>query len=257
MDASAAGPLAFIAKYAGFIIALGVAVRFGWMRRAKWMPPEEAIPDATAKVASLFTGVAIAFLYVFADRGIATAGMGWIAVVCFALTAMALGVTIYLSVTLSFEDKSLGKRVLGGFTLTEEAKTIRKRRRLEPNQLFENSHYNKDFVWTRLSQAFAQILVTFGFLTLQIAGSILLADGAILVSEKLSSGNSSRWALSKAHYIERANSLSCRHEQRVSIKTKPSGKSTLALSSMTTSASLSSQPPPRKAFNVGATKPLP
>lgn len=191
MDASAAGPLAFIVKYAGFVIALGVAIRFGWMRRAKWMPPEEAVPDATTKVATLFTGVAIAFLYGFAESGVGTVRMGWIAVICFVLTAVALGVTIYLSVTLSFEDKTRAKRVLGGFKLTDEAKAVREQRHLAVDQIFEDSLYKKDRVWTRSSQAFAQIFVTFGFLTLQIAGSILLADGAILLSERISTSNRS------------------------------------------------------------------
>src|SRR6266404_2011000 len=130
-----AGPLAFVVKFAGFVIATGIAIRLGWMRRSRWMPPEETVPDATTKMASLFTGVAVVLLYMASGSPNQYGIYGIIIAVAFVATLVTLATTIYLSTTLSFQGRA-GTRVLGGFKLTSEAAGIHEDRRVNEQELF-------------------------------------------------------------------------------------------------------------------------
>jgi hypothetical protein len=150
------------------------------MQRANWMPPEEAVSMATARVASLIAGLAMTLLYLF-QKSIGPNSLMLTAIGAAVLTLLALAATIYLSVMLSYRLKN-GGRILGGFSLTEEAQKIRSKKKMTEQDLFTTGHDNKDLVWTRPSQALAQMAATFAFLALQVSGSIALSAVAILLA---------------------------------------------------------------------------
>lgn len=178
------GALSGIVAVSGSLIAAGSAISLGWMRRAKWLPPQEAVPGGTAKISSLICAVVIGLLY--ARR--AEIGFGplcWVAGTCLALAVVALLASVFVNTTYSFMRRPRGQsmsRTLGGWTLTEEAKAIRTRRKLSVQQLFENSNYQPDLVWTKPSQAWVLVISTLGFIALQAGGSVALASAALVVS---------------------------------------------------------------------------
>jgi hypothetical protein len=178
------GALSGVVAVSGSLIAAASAIGLGWMRRAKWLPPQEAVPGGTAKISALICAVVIGLLY--ARR--AEIGFGplcWVASACLVIAVVALLASVFVNTTYSFTRRPRGQplsRILGGWTLTEEAESIRTRRRLSVQQLFENANYQSDLVWTKASQAGVLVISTFGFIALQAGGSVALASAALVVS---------------------------------------------------------------------------
>ena len=186
-----------VVAIAGSILAAGTAIRLGWMRRAKWMPPAESVPGGTVKVSALVCSVVIAVLFLVRSQ-LGLVLMVVIAGVCLVLTLIALAVSIFTNTTYSFVRRPHGQkaetRMLGGSRLTDEALSINQKKKaanqpgLTVQQLFEYSHFKPDLVWTKESQALVQIASTMGFILLQVAGSIALASAAIAFSLDVPSG---------------------------------------------------------------------
>lgn len=180
MTMDAAGNLQDIVAIAGALIGVATAVSLAWMRRVRWMPPEEAVAGATVKVSALICAVLIAVLYIFRDvLGVVLVSM--LALLTLVVTLFALVTSIRTNTQYSFVRRSPGakgiaeSRILGGHSLTEEAESIAREKRMGHQQLYENSNYTADLVWTRASLADVQVKSTLGFISLQVSGSVALA----------------------------------------------------------------------------------
>jgi hypothetical protein len=112
------GPLADIVALAGCIMAAAVAVGLAWSRGAKWQPPEEELPGATAKFAALICGVIIAILYAIGRKELGATGLARVAGWSIGLAVFALLVTTFLNTVYSYHGRN-ASRVLGGFQLTD------------------------------------------------------------------------------------------------------------------------------------------
>jgi hypothetical protein len=178
------GALSGVVAVSGSLIAAASAIGLGWMRRAKWLPPEEAVPGGTAKVSALICAVVIGLLYARRTQ-IGFGPLCWAAGACLVVAVFALLSSVFVNTTYSFIRRQRGRpasRILGGWTLTEEATSIRKQKNLSVHQLFENANFQPDLVWTKPSQAGVLVISTFGFIALQAGGSIALASAALVVS---------------------------------------------------------------------------
>lgn len=177
------GLFANIVAIAGSLAATTGALRIAWMKRAKWQPPEEAVPGAVGKIASLFSMVFVGLLYVYGSSEI---GQGWLAIISIIGLIFAiifLSVTIYFSVKYTFTITQKGKdRVLGGGELTVEAKKIEKKYAQTRQQMFWDSQGDKDLVWTKESQAIVQIVCTIAFIGLIASGTAAVAAISNLIA---------------------------------------------------------------------------
>jgi len=178
------GALKDTVAIAGSLVAAGSAIAVSWTRRAKWMPPEETVPAATSRVSGLVCAVIIGVLYPLRLR-IGQVPMLGVAGMSLSIALVALIVSIWVNTAHGFAYE--GKRILGGFRLTDEATAIKVKRRWNEQQLLTNANGNPDLVWTKGSTAAAQIVSTLGFIFLIAAGSIALASVAIAFS--LSTGD--------------------------------------------------------------------
>ncbi len=181
------GPFSDIVALAGSLMGAAWAIGLAFTGRARWLPPEEDLSGSVARVSALMCAVAIAILYVFGRDAIGLVGLAWIAGVCVGVTIMALLVSIYLNTVYSFEKvvytgkKAHRTRVLGGFSLTQEAIKIRDERSKSVQELFKEGNYDRDLVWTKASCGMLKVASTIGYLFLQASGSIGLAAAALLV----------------------------------------------------------------------------
>ncbi|MQA19186.1 hypothetical protein [Rugamonas rivuli] len=181
------GQLKDIVGAATSLMAAASAIGVTWLRRAKWMPPEESVPGGTLRVAGLVSAVAIGILFLERQKiGLET--MLLIGALAGLFTIMSLTISIYTNTRYSFvypESSKRGaplKRTLGGHKLTAEAQHISEERRMEPQALFVNAAYDKNLVWTQSSQALVQTASVLGFIALQASGSIALSAIAIGLS---------------------------------------------------------------------------
>lgn len=178
------GQLKDVVGAATALMAAVSAVGVTWLRRAKWMPPEESVPGGTLRVAGLVSALAIGILFLERHKlGLDT--MLVIGGISGFITIISLAISIYTNTRYSFVYPENGKRgmpiirTLGGHKLTAEAHHIAEQRRMEPQALFENAGYNKNLVWTQSSQALVQTASVLGFIALQASGSIALSAIAI------------------------------------------------------------------------------
>ncbi|MGU3468826.1 hypothetical protein ACLBXO_28675 [Methylobacterium sp. C33D] len=179
------GALGDVVAASGSLIGAATAIGLAWKRRSKWMPPEEAVPDATAKVSSLICAVAVGIIYINRIK-IGPESMSAISIVCLISALLCLIVSIFINTVYSFEyyasNDDRKSRILGGLRLTREARHIAKTRHLEVHKLFENANFDRDLVWTRPSRALTAVISTLGYIGLLASGSIALASTAILMS---------------------------------------------------------------------------
>lgn len=178
------GVFAQLVAVVGCLAAAAAAITLAFMKRARWQPPREAVPEATARLSALITMVAIALLFVFGAR-IGDVGLAIIAVVLLVVALIALRTSIRTNTTYSFDVPAPNpddSRVLGGHTLTDEARDIVRRHKLTESQLLADAKFNKDLVWTRDSQADIQSRSAFAFIALIGAGSSCLAAVGMLVA---------------------------------------------------------------------------
>jgi hypothetical protein len=174
------GPFANIVALAGCIIAAAMAIALAWVRGAKWQPPEEELPGATTKFSALVCGVAIAILYVIGQKELGIGGLARLAGWSVGLAVVALLTTVYVNTVYSYQGQS-GARILGGYRLTGEAKSIQREKKLTVQKIFDTGGYDKDLVWTRSSRGLVRVLSSVTYLALQTLGSIGLAAAALLM----------------------------------------------------------------------------
>jgi hypothetical protein len=141
------GVLTDVVAIAGSLIAAATAIRLAWMRRARWMPPEETVDGAVAKVTGVICAVLIGLLFLLRHQ-ISLMLMATIAIGCLVLTIVTLIMSIYVNTKYSYTRTTNDSRTttretrfLGGSMLTQEAAS--KRRKENPpsvQQLFDYSH---------------------------------------------------------------------------------------------------------------------
>ena len=178
------GVFANIVAIAGSLAAAAGALRLAWMKRSNWQPPEESVPDAVGKFASLFAMIIIGFLYAFAESLLGLRGLAWLSFVCFLLALVFLATTIFVNVNYTFESNRDGEviRVLGGKHLTTEAAEIASDKNQTEQQMFEDGQWDKDLIWTRKSQATFQIVSTISFIGLISFGTTAVAAISNLIA---------------------------------------------------------------------------
>src|SRR5262249_11274209 len=133
------GQFANVVGIAGSLAAAAGAITLAFQKRARWQPPEETLPAATARVSGLIVMVFIALIYVFA-KAMGALALAIIAVLCLAVALAALIDAIRVNVTYSvYYPKGDGKneknRKLGGSAFTAEAEAIRKSKGIGEQQL--------------------------------------------------------------------------------------------------------------------------
>jgi hypothetical protein len=184
------GPLANIVSLGGCLIAAAGAFGLAWMRGAKWQPPEKDLPGATAKFAALLCAVAVAILYVIGPTEMGRRGLAWVAVFSVMTAVAAFLVCRSVNVRYAYTDGRItdpkrDNRILGGYALSDEAKSVKKKKEMKnatTQRLLELAGYEPDLIWTRASRDTVQTISTVAYLLLQAFGSIGLAAAAILMS---------------------------------------------------------------------------
>jgi len=189
MSASADyGVFAQVVAIAGSLASAVAAITLAFMKRAKWQPPEEALPAVASRFAALLAMVVLALLYVFASR-MGLIPVAIVTVVFFVIAIICLMVAIKTNITFSFyyPDITEANRKLGGSVLTPEAVKVRQDFPDRSEQeLFVDAHGDKDLVWTKESQAWVNIRGTMSFIGLIGFGTCSLAAAAMLVSLSMS-----------------------------------------------------------------------
>ncbi len=185
------GSLAEIVKNVGILLAAVLAISLGWMKRhgSQWIPPDEAVPKATTRTASLITAVLLAFLYAFLrqpERIIVLAILTFLSLI----TAVSGHLYIvYLLKRYGFEVEGktwFGKKIkrikLGGSKLTHDAIRAREVRKVDVDRLFEESGGVLEAVFTKQSIAKIHTTVSAVFLIFQSFGSLALGGAGLLLS---------------------------------------------------------------------------
>jgi hypothetical protein len=188
------GALGGLVATSGSIVAAATAVTLAFKGRARWEPAEEDIPQAPAKVAGLLTAVAIVVIYVASLRH---PDVDWLLPLCIGSALATLGglfTYVFLIKMFTFDRKEATSahqyreyKIIGGLRLKPTARLLLKEEGGPGSiqELFEGAIYDKDRVWTRTSQAFAQLLFLAAFLALQVFGSLALASAAFLLDSAL------------------------------------------------------------------------
>jgi hypothetical protein len=186
------GELSGIVKTSGCLVAAAGAIGLGWRGRANWEPSEIDIPNAPQRVAGLVCTVAIGVLW--ATTGPADAA--WVATLAMKL---ALGTVVFLSlygylIALQTYTKEVVRnagsgvvseeKIIGGFWLTEGAKSAIEQGRLTVQRYFKKVSYDVDEVWSKGARALAKTLFVIVYIGLVASGTIALAATSIRVGMK-------------------------------------------------------------------------
>jgi hypothetical protein len=181
------GVFATAVATAGALSSAAAAISLAFMKRSKWQPPEEAVPNGAARLAALLSMVVIAVLYVFGSR-MGSIALAALTVGFLIIAIVALVVVISNSIKYSYyypPAESEANRRLGGSVLTPEAAKIAKQKGRSIKQLFEDAQGDKDLVWTRESQSAVSIRTTLSFIGLIGFGTCTLIAAAMLVVTSL------------------------------------------------------------------------
>lgn len=163
------GPLADIVTNAGFLLAATLALSLRWMKRSgsSWAPPEEAVPNATTRVASLVTAVLLALLYVFLNSPGRQGVLAGITLFFLVGAVAGLLLTIYMIKAYGCEMERTNwrrKKVKtikrGGKQLTKEAEQIRQSRNVSVDRLVQEAQGDVTLVFEKSSLAGVRTAVT-------------------------------------------------------------------------------------------------
>jgi hypothetical protein len=148
------GVFANLVAIAGCLAAAAGAIALTWLKRAKWQPPEEVLPAGAARFSSLIVMIFIAVTYVFGPR-LGEVKLAILSGGLLLVSLAALAVTITTNINYSFffpADRTEANRKLGGSVLTDEAREVKKEKKLNEQTMFVDAQGDKDLVWTRPSQ---------------------------------------------------------------------------------------------------------
>jgi hypothetical protein len=187
------GPFEEIVKAAGALIAAATAIALSWRGQLPWGSWEEELPQGPQRVASLVVAVLIGVLWFFAepeDTGfLARLAIG-LAVAAFVLVVIYTYLVSQYTFTkvvvaLDGEDRVPEERkVIGGFRLTEHARTTIAKQRESVQGFFAGTAYNAESVWTRRSLSLAKLTFVVTYICLVACGTLALSAAALLVGFK-------------------------------------------------------------------------
>jgi hypothetical protein len=185
------GVLSDVVASAGSLMGATAAISAAWVRGAKWLPPEEAVPGATRRVSALFCALVIAVLFVIGRQQLGPTVLLAVTLFCAVGTLIALSLSVFINTKHTYVVKFVNSKgratkmsttILGGFELLPEAEKVSTRKSIYGQALLDNANGDPDLVWTRGSRAIVRILSTLGYIFLQALGSIGLAAAGLLLS---------------------------------------------------------------------------
>ena len=193
------GPFGPIVAASGSIVAMGIAVSLGFKGRAKWEPVEQDVPKGPAKVASLVASLSIVMIWAELNSPSDKPILVRIVVDCMAAVILSL---LAYGLLKGFTYKVIKKKkqpnpsneteeqlVIGGLWLRRAASEhlnqvsengVGEIRTIQ--RMFAESEYDKDVLWSHLSQSLASMLFTIGYMGLVVFGTVALGAGAVLTS---------------------------------------------------------------------------
>jgi hypothetical protein len=186
------GPLAGLVASVGTVLAAGGAVTLAWVRNANWAPPEDDVPSGPAKVTSLLTAVAVAFLWFETGKRFSSGDLTQIAisfgiatVVSLIIYSLMMGIFVYDRQVARSADTVEVKKTIGGFWLRADAKTsLPKAKTVQ--RLFAGAAYDPDLVWPRFSRGLVKSVFILSFMSLILSGSIAISSIALSIDPSAS-----------------------------------------------------------------------
>ena len=187
------GVLAPIVVHAGSAIAATGAISLGFKGRWNWDPCEEDVSNGPRKVAGLLAALAIGIMWATLQQPANTYALIVIIFACGSSTLLSLMVYGFLINVYTFDRCKIvngvetHENVIGGFTLSEEAKHNRDNFKEEKGvfltvqELLKGAEYNVDKIWTRVSRGLAKQLFVLSYIILVGCGTTALAATAILI----------------------------------------------------------------------------
>lgn len=171
----------------GALMAAGLALTLAFKGRNKWEPVEEDIPNVSVRIVGLLTAVGVGILYFKSVTGTNANIYMWLAIMFSIILLVGLFFYILLITIYTYVDvkaptgASESKKVIGGFSLTDDAKEALKKYKTVQEVYFKAA-YEKDLVWTRPSQALAKFSFLFAYFLIITGGCFALASGAIMLN---------------------------------------------------------------------------
>jgi len=166
------------------LCAAAGAILFGFRKRAKWEPSEQDIDKGPQQVASLITAVAIAVMWSTMRNPMYSGILEHLAInlcISCAIFLLAYG---FLIGTQTYEKRhgtSQVSKVIGGFSLTTDARAAKESEKLTVQKLFAKYDYDEDVVWPRWSRQIAKTAFVVCYLGLITSGSMALTAGSLLM----------------------------------------------------------------------------
>ncbi|HVT16279.1 MAG TPA: hypothetical protein VHQ90_08905 [Thermoanaerobaculia bacterium] len=175
----------FVLKVAGGLISATAALIVTWRGHRTWEPPEDELSNSSRRVAVLLSSVPLLLLWTLYFHCSAMLRLSEILVGCAALLVVLFLFYRYLNHMLIFAIPgpagTPGRRIIGGFSLTEEANEIAAFKDPSPGQLLTWFYNEPDKVWTHSSRGLAKNCVILAYLVLMVAGTAVLTCGAMMV----------------------------------------------------------------------------
>lgn len=173
------GPFAPMVGFVGGAAAAVTAISITWRGTLKkWRPPEEALPGTAQKMIAILGIISVVYIWWIASPE--TAELLWKYV--FVMLGSAVTAFLFYSLSVAYlrytiETDTGTHVVLGGLWLSAFAKKTMKEKNVPTAQEFlKGVGYQKDIVWSRLSQVLAQ-LITIMLYIITLAGGTAAVGG--------------------------------------------------------------------------------
>lgn len=188
------GPLAEVVAYAGYMTAASMAVRVAWAGKLLWEPEIRDLAKAPARMAGVFSAVAIVLLFAYSRS---SDDWKWLTpyAIAFALASIvALLVYIVLLAAYTIQCTGENQRTVAGFWRTNIANQI-----LSGNapdhllngqtppasvrELFCGSGRDPDRIWPPVAQGLAKASLVAIYLVFISPATLSIATGAIILEK--------------------------------------------------------------------------
>jgi len=182
---------------AGTIIAMGVALGFGWRGRTKWEPSDQDLEKGAQKVGGLVGAVLIAFIFITYKKPEDVPTLRSISLWCLLATVVSLlvyGWLILNFIYVQYGDTPQARNIIGGLFLDRDAKTLYKKVRADhialgqfpptKQEFFKGALYDIAKLWSGSSRFITKSLFNLAYFGLTICGTLALACAAIAIGFK-------------------------------------------------------------------------
>jgi hypothetical protein len=185
------GQFAPLMKYVGTAVATGGALLATFRGRAAWEPPVSDLPVIQERLSALLSTISLIVLWiVFRDPESIPVLLRWtigltLGCVCAFLAYGALNSALTFDVVKvkpGPPPEPYKEKVVGGISLTPEAREQREQRKVTVQELFKGSLYNAEKIWSTPSRSLAKAVISATYLMLVTTGVSALAAGGLLLS---------------------------------------------------------------------------